>query len=103
MAKEAIERVKLAEEKAAQILETAEREAADMVAAVGKEAQSSLEQARVAASVRIENARTEAKKRESEMLSAAETDIELKCAERRAAILKNKETIIGRITEAVKN
>lgn len=102
MAKEAIEQVKLAEEKASQILKTAEQEAAQMVASAGKEAQSSLEKTKAEASLSVQNARDDAKKREAELLSAAENDIELKCAEKRAAMLEKKEMIISRIKDAVK-
>ena len=102
MAKEAIEQVKLAEEKASQILKTAEQEAADMVAAAGKEAQSSLEMAKTAAALSVQNALDDAKKREADLLGAAENDIKQKCDEKRAAMLNKKEMIISRITDAVK-
>lgn len=102
MAKEAIEQVKLAEEKASQIMRTAEQEAADMVASAGEEAQRSLENVKAAAALSVKNARDDAKKRESELLGAAESDIEQKCAKKRAEMLDKKEMIISRIKDAVK-
>lgn len=103
MAKEAIEQVRLAEEKAVQILNTAEQKAAEMIENVGREAQSSLEKTKAAASLSVQNARDAAKKREAELLSRAENDIENKCTKRRAAMLEKKEMIISRIIDAVKD
>ncbi|MEE0944596.1 MAG: hypothetical protein UIM24_04000 [Clostridia bacterium] len=102
MAKEAIEQVKLAEERASQILKTAEQEAAYMVESAGKEAQSGLEKAKAAVALSVQNARDDAKKREADLLGAAESDIEQKCAKKRAEMLDKKEMIISRITDAVK-
>lgn len=103
MAKEAIEQVRLAEEKAAQIINTAEQKAAEMVEIAGREAQSSLEKTKAAASISVQNARDAAKKREAELLGRAENDIENKCTKRRAEMLEKKEMIISRIIDAVRD
>ncbi len=102
MAKEAIEQVRLAEQKAAEIIKTAEQESADMISAVGEEAKSSLERERAAAFERVQKAQLDAKKREGELLAAAEGAIEEKCAKKRAAMLEKKEMIISRILAAVR-
>ena len=102
MAKEAIEKVRAAEAKAAQVIQNAELTASEMLAEAGKKANDELEAVKKRAAdelgvlVRAEKAAGE------KALSEAEGSIAAKCEERRMAMLAKKEAIINEIIEAVK-
>lgn len=102
MAKEAIEKVKAAEESAAQIIRTAEQESLQMTAEAAEKAKEALEAEKDNAKKALDNFRAQATLRTQKRLFDAEGDINKECEAVKARIFEKKEDIIGRIIEEVK-
>lgn len=102
MAKEAIEKVRAAEEKAAQVVQSAELAASEMLVSAGEAAKDELEAAEKRASDELGKLARDGKAAGEQALSDAKKSIEEKCAARREAMLAKKEDIIAEIIEAVK-
>ena len=102
MAKEAIEKVRAAEEKAAQLVQNAELAASEMLVSAGEAAKDELEAVKKRAADELAELVNSEKSAGEQALSNARTDIEARCAARREAMLAKKENIIAEIIEAVK-
>ena len=102
MAKEAIEKVREAENKANEIVLKAERDASELLAKVGVDADNMLNAEKAAEAQKTREAVDAAKIEADKAFEAFKDDVSEKCENRRAEILKNKENIIGRIIEAVR-
>ena len=102
MAKEAIEKVRAAEEKAAQVVQSAELAASEMLVSAGEAAKDELEAAEKRAADELGALVNSEKAAGEQTLSDAKKGIEEKCAARRKAMLAKKDNIIAEIIEAVK-
>lgn len=102
MAKEAIELVKQAEERAAELVREAEKAAADMLLAAGKAANDELEKEKALAADALAGLEKRAHMDEAQTIAAAAAELDAACAEAKNAILNKKEDIISRIIEEIK-
>ena len=102
MAREAIEIVRAAEEKAALIEHNAELEAAELIAKAGEAAKDKLDAAKKQAEAELcELLKSENEKAEEEM-RAHSVSLDALCEQKRAEMQSKKENIIADIIKAVK-
>jgi len=102
MAKEAIEAVKNAEEKASQIITSAEAQAREMVAKAGEDAQNRLKTALTKENQETDELLKNEDSKIKEEFEKYKEEVAAVCKKRRQEILDNSETIIGRIIDKIK-
>ncbi len=102
MAKETIEAVKNAENKAAQIILDAEREASELLALAGEDAEKKLREQKANEELKTKDSIERIKDTQKKDFETYKTEVLEECQKRRNTLLNNKELLMGKIIEAVK-
>ena len=102
MAKEAVEKVRDAEEEALKIVREAEQQAAALLAEAGESAARNLEKIKEEETQKMSGALESAKAKADEDFIIFKKEVSEKCARHREEILSKSEMITDRIIEAVK-
>lgn len=102
MAKEAIEKVRNAEEEALRIVAEAEQKAAALLSAAGEKASNRLEEIKAEEEIATNEALRSAKEKADGDFVKFKEEVSEKCETYRKEILANSEQIIGRIIDAVR-
>lgn len=102
MAKEAIDAVRSAEQKAGEILRSAEQEARSILIKAGEAAKDDLENQRKKLLSEIDIELSNNQENSDGDFSAFSKQVELECRQTESNMLANKEIIIGKIIEKIK-
>ena len=102
MAREAIEKVKNAEEEALEIVARAERDSLELLAKAGEDAQNRLKALEAEESHKTHESLEKAKLEADKEFEVFKAEVAEKCKKRREEILAGSEDIISRIIDAVK-
>lgn len=102
MAREAIEKVRNAEDEALEIVAKAEHDALELLAKAGEDAQTGLKAFQTGEKLKTRESLDKAKLEAEKEFDDFKKEVSEKCKKRREEILAGSEDIIGRIIDAVK-